>query len=103
GGARVKGPEAPAGTAQIRAGQANRRSTASKNPIRSCGALRRRTLGSNTVVTKPTPPIHRTIERTCSARATVTSSICQPLISLDRNLVFSELQKPPLDVVANQT
>src|SRR6185437_1609596 len=59
----------------IRACGANRRSTASNVASRCAGSGMRRTAGSRAVVAKPTPPIHSTIARTCSARAIARSSI----------------------------
>jgi hypothetical protein len=54
-----------------RACQAKRPSTASKDRTRSSGDCMRRMDGSNTVVTKATPPIHGTTPSTCSILARV--------------------------------
>ena len=61
---RMYRPLRPASNVVIRACHAKRRSMPSKNASRSAGLFMRRTAGNRTVVTKPTPPIHRTTAMT---------------------------------------
>jgi hypothetical protein len=82
-------PVAPVTSVVMRACDAKRRSTDSKKAIRSCGERMRVAAGSNTAVTKATPPIHSTTPSTCSTRAAIIASIrcvsplASPLESLE--------------------